>query len=42
MTVWIVDRINALSEENQQLVLTWLQANQSCSTEELTAYVDTL
>ena len=42
MTVWIVDKINALSEANQQLVKTWLQANESCSLEELTAYVDSL
>jgi len=38
----IVDRINALSEDNQQLVITWIQENESCRLQELIAYVDTL
>jgi uncharacterized protein YggL (DUF469 family) len=42
MTVWIVDRVNALSEANQQLVKTWLQANENCSGQELSDYVDSL
>jgi len=40
--MWIVDKINALSEDNQQLVKTWIQANVGCSLEQLTAYVDSL
>lgn len=38
----IVDRINSLSQEKQDLVIQWLQANDGCSVEAANAYIDSI